>query len=245
MNAGFEADGDLRSELFVCLIECQESIDNDVGFPAATVDLARDNHEVFCPDHFLIASVILGPRNAANDACGIFQIEIGVPCMSVATAFLGRCQLDCRNHAADDNLGPVFHVGQLVIAAGCILFDATRVLCQRMRRQIKADRLFFILEFLCVVPVGHIGQCGHGIGSIFVADIVTPAEQVFLSASLVFLTGCCRLYRAFHDRQLLGPITWQGIQYTGFDQCFQHTLRQHLRVHSLRQFKDVPERSFL
>ena len=94
MNSGFKADGDLRRELLVRLIEGEESIDDHVGFTAATVHFSGDNDYVFRANHFLIPRIVFGPRNAANDSGGVFEVEIGVPRMSVAAGFFGGCQLD-------------------------------------------------------------------------------------------------------------------------------------------------------
>ncbi|MEY3458233.1 MAG: hypothetical protein RL215_1390 [Planctomycetota bacterium] len=130
MESFFEADGDLRGEFAIGLIEGMDAIDDEVWFAAAAVNFAGDDDDIFAFDDVFVAGIVFGPGDTADDSGGIFEVEVGVAGVSVAAGFFGGGEFDGGDHAADGDLGAVFEFGDFGISIGGVAFDASGVLSE-------------------------------------------------------------------------------------------------------------------
>ena len=130
MECFIEADGDLGGEFSIGLIECVDAIDDEVGFAAASVNFSGDDDDVFSFDDIFVAGEVFWPGDAADDASGIFEVEVGIASMAIAAGFFGGGEFDGGDHTADGDLSVVFEIGEFCIAVGGVAFDSSGVLSE-------------------------------------------------------------------------------------------------------------------
>lgn len=182
-----EADGDLGGEFAIGLIESVDTIDDEIWFAAAAVNFSGDDNDVFGFDDIFVAGVVFGPCDAADDAGGIFEVEVGISGMSISAGFFGGGEFDGGDHTADGDLNAVFEFSEFCVAIGGVAFDAAGVLSERVGGEIEADGFFFELEFDGVCPFGEVGERGSWSVITGGCRFVIASEEAFLSSGFVFL----------------------------------------------------------
>ena len=189
VQAALEVDRELRREVLVGFLDGEELVDDQVRLAAASVNFAFEEDHCFGLHFVAEAGVVLGPHDAADDACWVFEIEVDVFRMPVAAGLFRLGFLDAADHAGDEHFGAVLQIAELFVVVSRVLRELVGELRQRMTGEEEAEDFFLGRQLLRVCPIGSVRQISAGLRRRFVrSGFVVAAEERLLAAGFVLLT---------------------------------------------------------